>query len=231
VVRSPFDARDVVADLDLAFRRAADPARAAPMRRYMNDQFPFLGLAAPPRRAAQAEVVAQYEAPAGDADLEALLRALWTQPEREFCYAGVDLVRRWIRVATPAFLEPLRWAITARSWWDTVDGLVPSAGALAHRSQEVVATLHRWNAEEDRWLVRVSILYQLGRKAGTDEARLFEHCAAQARHPDFFVRKAIGWALRDYARTAPTAVAAFVAAHPELSPLSRREALKHLRIG
>ncbi len=193
----------------------------------MKDQFPFLGLAAPERRAAQKMVLAGFDPP-DEAGLDQLLRALWAEPEREFCYAATDLVRRWVGVASEGFVDCLRWAITTRSWWDSVDPLAPSVGALAVRYPAVVDELDRWNAQDNLWLVRVSIIYQLGRKQATDTDRLFANCAAQSTHPDFFVRKAIGWALRDYARTDPTAVRAFVSAHPELAPLSKREALKRV---
>ena len=163
-----------------------------------------------------------------EAGFDHLLRALWAEPEREFSYAATDLVRRWVGVASAEFLPSLRWAITTRPWWDTVDGLAPSVGALAVRYPLVVDELDRWNAAEDKWLVRVSIIYQLGRGAATDTGRLFANCAAQQAHPDFFVRKAIGWALRDYARTDAAAVRGFVGAHPDLSPLSKREALKRV---
>jgi 3-methyladenine DNA glycosylase AlkD len=85
-----------------------------------------------------------------------------------------------------------------------------------------------WSGSGDRWLVRVAVTAQLGRGAGTDADRLFGVCARHGTDPEFFVAKAVGWALRDYARTDPAAVAAFVAAHAELAPLARREALKHL---
>jgi len=78
------------------------------------------------------------------------------------------------------------------------------------------------------WLVRTALLFQLHYGSATDTERLFAYCTRQAGHPDFFVRKAIGWALRHYARTDPAEVRAFVAMTPSLSPLSRKEAMKHL---
>jgi 3-methyladenine DNA glycosylase AlkD len=97
-----------------------------------------------------------------------------------------------------------------------------------HAHPALVVSMDAWSADENMWLVRTAILHQLHYGQATDTDRLFGYCERQATHPDFFVRKAIGWALRHYARTDPAAVRAFVATTPSLSPLSRREAMKHL---
>ncbi|MFC7241179.1 DNA alkylation repair protein [Catellatospora aurea] len=117
-----------------------------------------------------------------------------------------------------------------RSGAGTGDALAAHVvGPLVARDPGLVTTMDAWAADDDLWLVRTAILHQLTYQAATDAPRLLRYCAAQAGHPDFFVRKAIGWALRDYGKTDPAAVRAFVAAHAaELSGLSRREALKHL---
>jgi len=128
------------------------------------------------------------------------------------------------------FLAVARTLITTKSWWDTVDALATRfVGDLVRRHPALVATMDDWSAEPDLWLVRTAILHQLHYGPATDTERLFAYCSRQAGHPDFFVRKAIGWALRHYARTDPDAVRQFVAAHASrLSPLSVREATKHL---
>jgi len=98
---------------------------------------------------------------------------------------------------------------------------------MVTRHGGLVAAMDEWIADDDLWVVRTALLHQLFYKADTDARRLFDYCARQAGHTDFFVRKAIGWALREYAKTDPAAVREFVAATP-LSGLSRREALKNL---
>lgn len=115
-----------------------------------------------------------------------------------------------------------------RSWWDTVDTLAKAVGDLVRAHPELVADMDRWVLDDDLWVVRVALLHQLGAGAAADGDRLVRYCALHTEDPRFFIRKAVGWALRDHARTDPDGVRAFVAAHPELSGLSRREALKHL---
>ena len=130
----------------------------------------------------------------------------------------------------PGFPGHLRTLITTKSWWGHLDALATRVvGGLVQRHPGLVAEMDAWSAETDMWLVRTAILHQLHYGDQTDTARLFDYCTRQAGHPDFFVRKAIGWALRHYARTDPDAVRAYVAANRDrLSPLSIREATKHL---
>ena len=223
---------ELIAALRAEFEALADPARAPAMAAYMKEIGPFLGVAAPIRRQAQRRAVDRLGGRSlrpSERELAGLLQGLWAEPEREFHYAACDLVHRWAKGVSAGFLGQLERALVTKSWWDTVDGLAPAVGRLVVAHPELQTVLDRWNHSPDRWLVRVSIIHQLGDRGATDEAVLFRRCAAQSGHRDFFVRKAIGWALRDYARTSPDAVAAFVASHPDLSGLSRREALKHLR--
>lgn len=117
--------------------------------------------------------------------------------------------------------------MTAKSWWDTVDSLAHAVGALVLAHPELAAEMDRWIADEDLWLRRVALLHQLDFGAQTDARRLFDYCARSAGETDFFARKAIGWALRQYSKTDPDAVCRFVAEHDAvLSPLSKREALR-----
>jgi 3-methyladenine DNA glycosylase AlkD len=227
---SPPVASAVLDRLVPTFRAAADPAAAGPMRAYMRDQFPYLGLPAPRQRALARQVLAGIGAPT-EADLRVLALACWKLPEREFQYFACDLLRRYAAVCSPRFLATAKGLVTTKPWWDTVDTLAPYlVGSLVRRHPELASTMDAWAAAEDPWLVRTAILYQLTYRADTDAARLFGYCAAQAGHRDFFIRKAIGWALREYAKTEPDAVRGFVDAHStQLSGLSIREALKHFR--
>jgi 3-methyladenine DNA glycosylase AlkD len=206
---------------------AVDPTRAAPMAAYMRGQFPFLGIPTPPRRALSRTILAGLPRPT-EADLRAVALACWDLPEREYQYFACDWLQRHAAVATPASMPTIRTLITTRSWWDTVDALAARVvGPIVASHRESVATMDDWLRADNLWLIRTSILHQLTYKGRTDPDRLFRACADTAGHPDFFIRKAIGWALREYAKTDPAAVRAFVDAHPELSPLSVREALKH----
>jgi 3-methyladenine DNA glycosylase AlkD len=208
-------------------RAAGDPDRAAAMAAYMRGQFPFLGVPTPERRRRSRPLVsaARRMLPG---DSVTAVDLLWEQVEREFQYVGSDVARAAVRNWGPAQLADLRRWVTTGSWWDTVDTLAHAVGDLVATHPTLSPQMDRWVEDPDPWVARVAILHQLGWKERTDPVRLFAACAARADDTEFFIRKAIGWALRDYARTDPDGVRRFVAAHPELSGLSRREALKHL---
>jgi 3-methyladenine DNA glycosylase AlkD len=215
--------------LQEAYRAAADPRQAGPMRAYMRDQFPFLGIKAPLQDAVARRVVAGVPRPT-ESDLTAVARGCWELPEREYQYFACWYLRRHQASCSSLFVDTARHLVTTKSWWDTVDTLAAHVvGPLVLRDPALVSTMDEWLAGEDLWLTRTAILHQLGYKQHTDAQRLFRYCAARADHPDFFIRKAIGWALRQYAKTAPEQVRDFVARTP-LSGLSRREALKNLLV-
>ncbi|WP_306209295.1 DNA alkylation repair protein [Actinoplanes sp. RD1] len=230
--RSRPEAMDPQALLDRltsVFGEARNPERAGPAAAYMRDQFPFLGLAAPAQRSLARSVVAGLAAPSEE-QLRQVVLGCWRLPEREYQYFACDYLRAHAAVPGPGFLATIRALVTTKSWWDTVDPLATRVvGALVTRHPALRTELDAWAGDDNLWLVRTAILHQLHHGAATDTGRLFGYCTRQAGHPDFFVRKAIGWALRHYARTDPDAVRAYLAEHrSELSPLSVREAAKHL---
>jgi 3-methyladenine DNA glycosylase AlkD len=215
--------------LDDRFAAARDPSRAAAMRAYMRDQFPYAGLPAPTLRALERGVFAGLPTPSPE-DLAAFALGCWERPEREYQYVACDYLRTHVAVPGAEFIEVTRTLITTKPWWDTIDALATRlVGGLVQRHPALLATMDAWSVESDMWLIRTAFLHQLLYGPATDTTRLFGYCERQAQHKDFFVRKAIGWALRQYARTDPEAVRAFVAANrSRLSPLSIREATKHL---
>lgn len=219
----------VLARLAEVYPPAGEPVRAAGAAAYMRHQFPFLGITAPRMTQLNREVLAGLPAPS-EADLVTVARACWDRPEREYQYFACAYLRRYVRVASPALLATVRDLITTKSWWDTVDTLAAhTVGPLVAAYSDLVSTMDAWIEDENVWLVRTAILHQLQYQERTDANRLFRYCARQAGHRDFFVRKAIGWALRQYARTDPAAVRSFVDEHRSaLSPLSVREATRHL---
>ncbi|MET9881588.1 DNA alkylation repair protein [Streptomyces sp. NPDC006430] len=216
--------------LTSTYGAAADPRQARPMAAYMKDAAPFLGLRTPLRRELSQAVTGRTPKPA-EADLTALVLRCWELPEREYHYFAVDYLRRHVTVCSSGFLPVVRHVIVTVPWWDTVDLLaVHAVGPLVAADPGLTAVMDEWSRDEDLWLVRSALLHQLRYKSATDSERLFAYCRRQSGHPDFFVRKAIGWALREYAKTDAEAVRAFVAAHRDaLSPLSVREALKNAR--
>jgi 3-methyladenine DNA glycosylase AlkD len=196
----------------------------------MKHHFSFIGIPTPIRRKLIKTVEVSAAQQCSEADLLTLTQALWQQPEREFHYCAIELLIRAQAKLSLAALPVIEQLICTQSWWDSVDTLASKVvGDLARREPALIAQLDQWQTSPQLWLRRTAIIYQLGWKADTDVARLFQACRANRADTDFFIRKAIGWALRQYARTAPQAVIEFVAqtTHPPLSPLSQREALKH----
>ena len=218
------------ARLQSLFAAAADPAQAESMARYLKGRFSFHGIPAGPRRELQRQAFAgrQLERPEAEAEVAALARALWALPEREYQYATCDVLRAAAPRASAELLPLIERLAVTKPWWDTVDSLAHAAGTLVLAHPELGKRMQQLSRSSDLWLVRIALLHQLEAYGRTDVDRLLRTCAFHAGSTDFFVRKAIGWALRQYGRTDPAVVRAFVEAHPELSPLSRREALKGL---
>jgi 3-methyladenine DNA glycosylase AlkD len=181
------------------------------------------------RRALSREVLAGLPRPSAD-DLRDVALACWDLPEREYRYFALDWLSRYASLGTAEFLATARFLITTDPWWDTVDGLASKVvGTIVSTHPATVSTMDSWLADDDMWLIRTALLHQLTYKDRTDAERLFRYCLARAGHRDFFIRKAIGWALRQYAWTDPAEVRRFVASRGDaLSPLSRREALKNI---
>ncbi|AUH44448.1 DNA alkylation repair protein [Streptomyces sp. CMB-StM0423] len=220
---------DTVLDrLTAAYPAAADPERAARSAAYLRGVAPFLGIPAPRRRELSRAVLAGTARPA-EADCVAIALGCWRLPEREYHYFAVDYLRRHVRRCSSGSLPAVRHLVVTTSWWDTVDALAAHVvGGLVAADPALAGAMDEWIEDDDLWVARTALLHQLRFKDATDTGRLFGYCLRRAGHRDFFVRKAVGWCLREYAKTDPRAVRAFVDAHrAELSPLSVREALKH----
>lgn len=222
-------ADDVVERLIEVFLPAADPDRAPAMAAYMKGQFGFLGITAPDRRALAKAALTGLPVPSED-DVAAVALACWALDAREYQYAAADYCVRHVRRCSAAFLPVAQHLITTKSWWDTVDVLAARVvGPLVAATPALRDDMDRWLASDDRWLARSALLHQLGYKSQTDADWLFGACLRRAPDTDFFLRKAIGWVLREYSKTDEAAVRRFVADHDTvLSGLSKREALKWL---
>jgi 3-methyladenine DNA glycosylase AlkD len=210
----------------------ADAERAGPMQAYMRGQFAFLGVPAAGQQAAWRAATAELPRQPPEALVIEAAERLWARPEREHQYLACTLVNRHAAspAATPALLGTLERLLTTKPWWDTVDSLATHAvGDLVRRHHQLRADMDRWLHGDDLWLARSALLHMNRWRAATDRDWLFAACLARAADTDFFIRKAIGWALREHSKTDEQAVVAFVAAHAgELSGLSRREALMWL---
>ncbi len=210
------------------FWQHRNEAMAPGMRAYMKNLFPFLGIKSPQRR----EIIRQLsreEKIASFCELKTIAEELWSLDEREYQYAAMDLVlmnKKLWTAELPALAESL---IIRKSWWDTVDCLASSIfGAYVLKFKFLPEPLpDRWLTSSNMWLNRSAIIFQLSHKEKTDISFLEKAIARHVGSDEFFIRKAIGWALRQYARSNPSFVKEMAAGYP-LKPLSRREAMKHL---
>jgi 3-methyladenine DNA glycosylase AlkD len=154
-------------------------------------------------------------------------RALWKLREREYHYAACDLIDFFLESADKSFLKDhVEYLITQKSWWDTVDTLGSVAISPLTIKYPSISLMRSWNKSSNMWLNRAAIQHQRGRKTNTDIPLLLEFLDAHADESEFFIAKAIGWALRDLSRVNNSAVKKFLKAHPELNRVAVREAQK-----
>jgi 3-methyladenine DNA glycosylase AlkD len=220
----------LLAAIRTALQQRADPARAAGAQAYMKSSMPSLGVRVPEVR--HLTLAAASNSPFESLDeLRSTVLELWRGATvREERYAAIDLTGLRLSAGAPAMLPVYEEIIRSGSSWDFVDGVAERLCTLlqAHRTM-MTAVLHDWSRDEDFWIRRASITAQLKAKADTDTELLRDVIEANLADPEFFIRKAIGWALREYGKTDPEWVRAFVAGHAgRLSPLSRREAQRNL---
>jgi len=215
----------LVSNLGGALRSVAEARRAPAMRAYMRDQFEFLGVPTPQRRSA-CKPLLQTMSAASPEQLLQLATQLWAETEREYQYVAIDLLALHWKRFDASHLPALLALAQQKSWWDSVDGLISVIGdILRHQHQGMDGAI----GHDNFWVRRIALLHQLGWRGHTDTGRLFGYALQCAHEQEFFIQKAIGWALRDYARHDPQAIRRFTEAHrQQLAPLSYREASKHL---
>ncbi len=225
--------KQFVHTVEHALMPLADDAKAQGMKAYLLNQFEFLGLAAPVRRAAVKEIgKVKWQS---SADLLAAAELLWQKPEREYRYTAVDLLRQHSAQLSVNDLPALQALLLQDAWWETVDGLSAVIAEVMHAAVQqkpnAAITMDVWLKHPSHWVRRSAMLHQLGWRLDTDTTRLFGYAAQLADEKEFFIRKAIGWALRDYARWNPQAVTDFLQENRNhLSGLTVREAAKHLQL-
>jgi len=198
--------------VDFALVPLADEAKAQGMKAYLLNQFEFLGLAAPARRAAVKEIgKVKWQS---SADLLAAAELLWQKSEREYRYTAVDLLRQHSAQLNVNDLPALQALLLQDAWWETVDGLSAVIAEVMHvavqQKPNAAVTMDVWLKHPSHWVRRSAMLHQLGWRLDTGTTRLFGYATQLADEKEFFIRKAIGWALRDYARWMPQAVTDFL---------------------
>lgn len=205
-----------------------NPELAVPMENYMKKHFPFLGIKSPERRVLTKKIFQKIGITKEEFD-ESFVLSLWDQPEREYQYLALDYLVKKEKQLNKEHMELLERLITTKSWWDTVDIIAPKpVGSIASRDQSVISDfIEGWAIHENMWLKRAAILFQLKYKSGTNDELLYRFILANATSKEFFIQKAIGWALREYSKTNRDSVKKFVSEN-SLMPLSVREGSKYL---
>ncbi|TWD99550.1 DNA-7-methylguanine glycosylase [Neobacillus bataviensis] len=217
-----------ITSLTKLFEENRNAANAEPMQNYMKGHFPFLGIKSPLRK----ELEKQFFKETGilkEPFNKVLIEELWNKQEREYQYTALTYMEKSLKKLQKSDLPFMEWLITTKSWWDTVDAIAPKpVGKIADNFPEVIEeTIDGWATHENMWLRRAAILFQLKYKEKTNEDLLYRYIMENAGSKEFFIQKAIGWALREYSKINPSSVKEFIEGH-KLAPLSVREGSKYL---
>lgn len=201
-----------------------DAERAEPMAAYMKGVAPFLGVSTPARRIALRQGWCDLALPESD-DLGSAAVALMAMREREFHYAACDIVTRYRPQADAYFLDSyVTDLLVTKPWWDTVDALVSAAVSPLCLRYDADWLVTEWSDSGDTWLIRAALTHQRGWRSQTRVPRVLELCDQHWSNPEFFVAKAIGWALRDIAALDPHGVQRFLEVRQKTNPVATREA-------
>lgn len=209
------------------FRKNRDESKAGPMAAYMKHKFCYLGIPKPVRTGLQKDFIkAARKQKAVDWEM---VNVFWGLPEREFQYMVMDYLIALSGNLIEEDIERIKMLIISKSWWDTVDMLASNiVGPMCAKYPELISShILKWAESDDMWLVRTAILFQLKYKTQTDTKLLARIISINNQSQEFFINKAIGWALREYSKTNQNWVRQFLASHL-LHPLSVREASKYI---
>ncbi|UCD76000.1 MAG: DNA alkylation repair protein [Phycisphaerales bacterium] len=223
---------EMIRFIQTRFRRHADPARAQWTKAYLKTDMPAYGLRKEHREVIHREFQERFEI-TSRAQYRRAIETFWSMSHREHKHFAIWLACTWDKYITIASVPLYERMIRQGAWWDLVDGLAIDAVGLVvlNEPEKMNAKTERWIDDPHLWIRRTAIICRIGHKDRTDRRILFNHCLRRAHEKEFFIRKAIGWALRADAKTAPDAVRKFLIANRDkLSGLSLREAGKHLDI-
>ena len=216
-----------LSDLINDFEKNSNELLAESMEKYMQDKFRFLGI----RGGTRTEIYKKYFPDARktktiDWDF---VESCWNKEEREFQYAVVYYLKAIQRFLKREDISRLKYLIVTKSWWDTVDLLAKVVGSLVIRIEGYDQIMLEWSKDSNIWLKRVAILYQLSLKEKVDKQILERILVGNLGDSEFFINKAIGWALRDYSKYNPEWVREFIKKNKDnMANLSIREASKYI---
>lgn len=218
-----------ISSLETAFKTNIQPENAEAMSKYMRNLFPFLGIKTTQRRLIFKEICNQNKDEISK-NPRAIALELFAKPEREFHYCAIEILIKHLKENyKKEDIQLIENLIMTNSWWDSVDTITKNilGEYLLEFPSEIEPIIERFSNSEDMWLNRSAILFQLGYKQKTNFDLLKSECEKHKNSNEFFIQKAIGWALREYAKTNPLVVKNYVS-HTNLKPLSAKEALKNI---
>ena len=198
------------------------------MTKYMKNHFPFLGIKSPIRKELEKVFFKETGILKEPFDQEFILE-LWEKDEREYQYMALTYIEKSLKKLQKGDLALMERLVLEKSWWDTVDAIAAKAvGKIAEKFPEIIEeTIDDWAEHDNMWLRRTAILFQLKYKEITDEERLYRYIRSNSDSKEFFIQKAIGWALREYSKTNPSSVKQLINEN-SLAPLSVREGSKYV---
>jgi len=218
-----------IQEIKTIFERNANSEKAYHMKKYMKDQSEFFGIQSPLRREITKPFLRNENLPP-ISSIEKITKQLWSLPQREFQHFGMELLVKYLKKMSSDYINLFEFILLTKSWWDSVDFISANLVGphLKNFPELIKPTTEKWMVSENMWLQRSSIIFQLKYKNTTDTNLLFKYIRLCDGSKEFFIRKAIGWALREYSKTNPELVKEFVDQNPQLSGLSKREALKRI---
>ncbi len=198
------------------------------MKKYLRNKFEFFGIKTPLRKKISSDFLKKKNLPKKE-NLEKIVKELWNFPEREFQYFAIELLKKFQNNFEKKDIFMLEYLILNKSWWDTVDAIASNlVGGYFKIYNENLEIIEKWTNSENFWLNRVALIFQLKYKEKTNSDLLFSIVLKHSNSDEFFIQKAIGWALRELSKTKPYLVKNFVEKN-KLKPLSEREALRIIK--
>jgi 3-methyladenine DNA glycosylase AlkD len=214
--------------LEKQFNQHADAVKAVWMKGYLLNQFEFYGLQAPERSLLCKKHYKQYPIDNGK-ELETIVKECFGLPQREYQYFAIGLFAHHKKLWNASSIKTIAYCLQQKSWWDSVDGIASDwiGSYFTMFPEQMIPVTAKWNLSKNKWLQRSSIMFQKASKKNTDTILLSRYILNCAHSKEFFIQKAIGWALREYSKTDPVWVKKFVKEN-KLAALSEREALKRI---
>lgn len=216
--------------LEENFKLISDKKKAIKQKSYLKNKFEFYGISSPERKKIQKKIF--KENIINDENLIIKeIQNLWKSEYREMHYAACDFAIYNFKKFSNKIFDIFEYMIKNNSWWDTVDTISSNLiGKFILKNKEYLEIMDKWILNENIWISRAAIIFQLKWKNNTDEKRLFNYCLLKSNEKEFFIKKAIGWSLREYSKINSCAVKNFIEENnKKLSFLSIKEGSKYLK--